>query len=382
MGRMRGSIEHGRIGRALLALALAAAVASCGGTGGSAAADGSAAPAVVEIGRENVVTAGTAQISVGPLVSGELRAAREATVRAEIRGSVLQIGPEEGQSVRRGALLARIETRTLEDSLQSADSQLQSTTEALEVAERELARTERLVQGGALAERDLEAARNAASAARAQRDDARARLASARRSLRDATVRSPLAGLVAQRHVGVGDVVTEGRELYTIIDPSSMRLEASVPSDQLGAVTVGASVNFEVRGYPGQSFAGTIERISPMADPVTRQVSIFVTIPNTQGRLVAGLFAQGRVLQEVRTALVVPLTAVNERTPEPWVLRVRGGKTEKVAVTLGLRDPQTERVELSGGVEEGDVLLVGAAQGMTPGTPVKIRAAAAASGDD
>ena len=65
----------------------------------------------------------------------------------------------------------------------------------------------------------------------------------------------------------------------------------------------------------------------------------------------------------------MPLTAVNERTGAPWVLRVRDGKTERVEVTLGLRDAQTERVEIAAGVAEGDVLLVGASQGMTPGTP-------------
>jgi membrane fusion protein, multidrug efflux system len=155
-----------------------------------------------------------------------------------------------------------------------------------------------------------------------------------------------------------------------------------VPSEQLGAISVGATVNFQVRGYPGQTFAGRIERISPMADPVTRQVPIFVTIPNTQGRLVAGLFAEGRVVQEVKRALVVPLTAVNERGGAPWVLRVRDGKAEKVQVTLGLRDGQTERVEIAAGAAAGDVLLVGAAQGMTPGTPVRIRAAAAPGAGD
>ncbi len=362
------------------ALSAAALASGCGGAESPAAAN--SAPAVIEIGGENVVTVSRQEISVGPLISGDLRAQREATVRAELSGSVLLTVPDEGQPVRQGALLARIAARPQEDARRSAESMLRSAEESLAVAERELARTERLVRSGALAEREIESARNAAIGARAQRDDAQARLASASKALGDATVRAPISGLVARRHVNRGDVVSPGTELYTIIDPSSMRLEASVPSDQLGAVTVGASVNFEVRGYPGQSFAGTIERISPMADPVTRQVSIFVTIPNTQGRLVAGLFAQGRVLQEVRTALVVPLRAVNERGGDPWVLRVRGGKTEKVPVTLGLRDPQTERVELAGGVEEGDVLLVGAAQGMTPGTPVKIRAAAAAAGDD
>lgn len=364
----------------LAALGAAFGGVACRTTESPAAAN--SAPAAIEVGRENVVTVQTAEITVGPLISGDLRAQREATVRAELGGSVLQVVPDEGQAVRRGALLARIEARTQEDALRSAQSMVRSAEESLSVAERELVRTERLVAGGALAERELEAARNSAVLARAQRDDAESRLASARKALADGTVLAPIAGMVARRHVSRGDVVSIGAELYTIIDPSSMRLEASVPSEQLSAIAIDAVVNFQVRGYPGQMFAGRIERISPMADPVTRQVPIFVTIPNVEGRLVAGLFAEGRVVQEVRRALVVPLTAVNERTGTPWVLRVRDGKTERVDVTLGLRDVQTERVEIATGVSDGDVLLVGASQGMTPGTPVKVRTAAPAGTGD
>ena len=110
-----------------------------------------------------------------------------------------------------------------------------------------------------------------------------------------------MAGVVSKRAVNAGDVATMGTELYTIIDPSSMRLEAAVPSEQIGAVRVGAPVSFEVRGYPDQTFEGRVERISPAADAATRQVPIFVQIPNASGRLVAGLFAEGRVTREERT---------------------------------------------------------------------------------
>jgi len=352
-------------------MASVVAAAGCGkGEAGAAAAE--VTMPAIEIGRENVVTVATGDISVGPLISGELRAQREANVRAEIGGSVLSVSAEEGQAIKQGALLARIESRTQEDAYGSAQSMVHSAEEALALAERELARTERLVKAGALAERDLEAARNTATSARAQRDDAKTRAVSAQKSLADATVRSPIAGLVAHKKVNAGDVVSPGTELYTIIDPSSMRLEASVSSEQLGDVHVGAPVTFDVRGYPGQHFEGRVERLGAVADPVTRQVPIFVTIPNTGGRLLSGLFAEGRVLREARRALVVPVTAVNLRG-DPWVLRVRDGKAERVTVTIGLHDEQTERVELLSGVKEGDVLLLGAAQGMTPGTPVRFR---------
>jgi RND family efflux transporter MFP subunit len=365
---------------ATLALAASTSALACGHRG-SADAAGNDQPAVVEVGHENVVTVARGEIVVGPLISGDLRAEREATVRAELGGQVTSVGPDEGQPVSAGTVLARIEARTQEDAFQSAQSQLRSAEEALGVAERELARTERLVKGGALAERDLETARNALVAARAQRDDAQSRLAAARKALGDATVRAPFAGIVASRHVSAGDVVSTGAELYSIIDPSSMRLQASVPSDQLGAIEVGLRVSFEVRGYPEQTFEGRIQRISPVADPVTRQVPIFVAIPNTSGRLVAGLFAQGRVLHQVSNGLVVPTDAVDRRSGQPFVVRVRNGKAERVAVTVGLHDEQSERVEIASGVQEGDVLLVGAAQGMTPGTPVRVRDQAAAAGE-
>jgi RND family efflux transporter MFP subunit len=172
--------------------------------------------------------------------------------------------------------------------------------------------------------------------------------------------------------VNTGDVVTAGAALYTIIDPSSMRLEASVPSEQIGGLRHGVPVRFAVRGYQGQTFAGHIERISPAADPATRQVSIWVSIPNTAGRLIAGLFAEGRVETEMRRALVVPENAVDAASGSPAVTRVRDGKAERVEVKLGIRDPEREQVEVIGGLQEGDTLLVGPARGITPGTPVAI----------
>jgi RND family efflux transporter MFP subunit len=327
----------------------------------------------VQVGKENVATVATETISTGPLISGTLMAEREATVRAEVSGSVLQVTAQEGQSVRRGQLLARIEDQALGDAVASAQSAVRSAEQALQLAEREASRSEALVKGGAIAERELDTARNSVTAAQAQLEDARSRLAAARKQLDNLTVRAPLDGVVAARPANAGDVVSPGTELYRIIDPRSMRLEAAVPSEALSAIRIGLPVQFEVRGYPEQKFEGRIERISPAADPVTRQVSIFVTIPNAAGRLVAGLFAEGRVAQESRRTLVVPISAVNtDDAKAAWVLRVGSGKAERVPVTLGIRDDETERVEITSGVNEGDRLLVGPAQAITPGTPLQI----------
>lgn len=359
-------------GRAVVALALgalAAATAACK----REPAQATPAPAAVRVGTENVATATMETISTGPLISGTLMADREATVRAESSGSVLEVTAREGQPVRRGQLLARIEDQAVSDAVSSAQSAVRAAEQALRLAEREASRSEALVKGGAIAERELETARGNVIAAQAQLEDMRSRLASARKQVDNLTIRAPIDGVVAARPGNAGDVVSAGSELYRIIDPRSMRLEAAVPSEALSAIRIGLPVQFQVRGYPDQAFEGKIERISPAADPVTRQVSIFVTIPNTGGRLVAGLFAEGRVAQESRHTLVVPLSAVNtDDAKSAWVLRVKDGKAERVPVTLGLRDEQTERVEITAGVAAGDRLLVGPAQAITPGTPLQI----------
>jgi membrane fusion protein, multidrug efflux system len=341
------------------------------------------APAAVEVGRENLITVKREQISTGPLISGTLTAQREATVRAEVGGSVLEVNTEEGKSVRQGQVLARIEDQTQRDAFASAQSAVTSAQNSLNVATREQTRTENLVKAGALPDRDLETAQNQVKMAQAQLAQAQSQQATARKALDNASIKAPMTGVVSKRTVNSGDVVTTGGELLRIIDPSSMKLQASVPSEALADIKIGLAVQFQVRGYD-QTFEGHIERISPTADPVTRQVSIFVTISNKSGRLVAGLFAEGRVTRASRVGLVVPTNAVNLNSPkEPWVLRVKDGKADKVNVTLGLRDDQTERVEIQaaqgqgGSLNEGDLLLVGAAQGMTPGTPVHIKDAQA-----
>jgi RND family efflux transporter MFP subunit len=352
-------------------LPFALLVPGCSGASDDAAAKAASAPAAVQIGPENVITAARGTIVVGPNISGELRAERAATVRAELGGSIIQVAVEAGEAVRKGQLLGRIEAQTLGDARQSAVSAVRSAENQLAVTQREVERTQQLVGAGALAARDLDVARNSVTSAEAQVADARARLVNVEKQLRDAILRAPLTGIVSKRPINAGDVVTVGTELFTIIDPSSMRLEASVPSDSLSALRIGATVEFEVRGYD-QKFTGVIQRIAPEADATTRQVPIFVSIPNPGGRLVAGLYAEGRVITQSLDGIIIPAAVVSASGGTPWVLRVAGGKAERVDVKVGLRDERTERVAITAGLNEGDELLRGAAQGIAPGTPVQV----------
>jgi RND family efflux transporter MFP subunit len=354
---------------ALISFAVALA-AACGGPQTSAASSPASA-SVVQLAPENVVTAAVEEISTGPLVSGELTPAREATVRAQVGGSIISLSVDRGQPVRAGAEVARIASRDLDAAMSSAESAVKSAEAVLAVARTEAQRTAALVKGGALAARDVEQAESAVASADAQLAAARARQRSIWQQLDDTSVKAPFSGVVSARPASVGDVVAPGTELFTVIDPSSLRLEALVPSDQIAEVRPGAKVRFTIRGVAGE-LVGSVDRLGPVADPITRQVSIFVSIPNTGGRVIAGLFAEGRVETASRRGVVVPTSAVDETGVTPVVTIVRDGKAHVRPVTLGLRQAETERVEIASGVAAGDVLIVGSARGVADGTPVHI----------
>ena len=359
--------------RSIVSAALAAAALSLAACGGNSTPEAASAPAPTTITADAVANVTAVELQTGPRLAGQLAPGREATARAEVGGSLTTLTVEEGRPVRQGAAVGRIEARDLQSAVASAETGVASARTSLKIATAEAARVQSLVKGGAMAPRDLDMANNAVAAAEAQLAAAQSRLTSARQQMADTVIRAPITGLVSTKTANAGDVVSPGTPLFSVIDPSSMRLEASVPSDQLALLRISAPVEFTVRGYPGQKFTGRIERISPAADPVTRQVSIFVTIPNTGGRLIGGLFAEGRVNSEAHRALVIPLDALDETGPSPSVSRLRDGKVERVQVKPGLRDHERNIVEIASGLNEGDQVLVGAVKSIAAGTQVVVK---------
>ncbi len=333
-----------------------------------------AAPPPALLGPENIAVADTATLVAGPVISGTLTPELGATVRAEIGGSLVEVDADQGMTVKKGQVLGRIDDTSLRDAFLSARAGLRTAESNLELQRRNLERTQRLHAAGAVAERDLETAALSVKNAEGAAADARARLTSAQRQLDKTTLRAPFSGIVSEAGVSEGDVVTTGTALFSVVDPSTMRLEGSVPVQQLSEVKQDMAVRFSVSGYPDRVFEGRIERVNPVVDPTTRQVRVIVTVPNASRSLVGGLYAEGRVATEMRHAVVVPTAAVNRRGIRPEVVRLKRGRVEKVRVGLGIEDAVNERAEVTSGLAAGDTVLIGAAQGLTPGTVARVRA--------
>ena len=348
-------------------------LSACGKNGNAEAVH---ADSTVVIGPENVVLALADTIRTGPSVSGALDAERTATLRAELTAQVTEVLVEAGSPVSTGQVLVKLDASGIRDQELSARSARASAETAAELAHSDLARDQRLMDAGALAQRQFEATRRASLQADAMLADARARYATAELNLRRTEIRAPFSGIVATRSARIGDMVQPGAPIATVIDPHSLRLEAQVPVDQLSTLRVGTAVLFTVSGYEKRQFHGIVARVSPAVDPATRQVPIVVRLPNEEGTLVSGLFADGRVATQSRAGVTVPATAIDQRGLRPLAYRIKGGRLEKVEVEIGFEDPVTERLEIRTGLSAGDTLVLGTAQGMAPGTAMRVSAPA------
>lgn len=342
--------------RTACAAMLSLLLAACGD---DAAVRGDERGGAVAIGDEDFARVEHGELERGPLISGRLTTERQAIVRAQVGGPILEVRAEPGEPVTRGQLLARIDDAALADQRLSGRSAVSSAETAVRVASREADRLAALAEAGAVATQQVETARQAVRAAEAQLADARARLALAEEQVGRTRVRAPLTGVISARPVNAGDVVQPGAELFTIVDPSEIRLEGTIPAAELTDVDVGDPVRFEVTGYPDRTFEGQVARIRPSADPTTGQVRLAVTVPNTERDLVSGLLARGRV-------------GVETERGQSLVTVVRDGRTVAVPVEIGLRDPLTEQVLVRSGLQPGEIVLLGAAQGLTPGTEVEV----------
>jgi RND family efflux transporter MFP subunit len=356
---------HARLVAGAAALILATACGR-GGTPAVATAD-----AALIVGLENITVARQETLQVGPAIAGTLEAERTAQVRAEVGGAMVSIDAEPGQPVIRGQVLGRIDDSGLRDSYASSEAAVHSGELTVGLARRNAERTRALAEAGAVADRDREQADWNLSNSEAQLADAKARMANAEKQVARTVLRAPFTGVVSERPVNLGDIVQSGTALFTIVDPATLKLEGAVEADALEGLKVGTPVTFAIHGAE-KPITGRISRINPAVDPATRQVRVTVALPNADRGVVSGLFAEGRVATSSRVSVVVPSGAVDRKGLKPFVVRVKGGKVERVDVELGVIDAAREQMEGLTGLAAGDTLLLGGARGLTPGSTVQV----------
>lgn len=350
--------------RLFLALTGAVALAGCGGPGGEASEETGGTP---------VETATVEERDLAVTVSsvGSLEADASAEVSSQYSGVVSRILFEEGQEVRRGQVLVRLDGDKLRAELEAAEAaHVRARAEATNL-ERQVERNEQLLEQGAISQQAFDDVRTAYESAQARLEEARAGASLARRTLEDATIRAPFEGRIGSREFDIGDYVNEGETLFPVVDDDTLKVEFTVPEQYVGRLTTGLPVRVQVRSQPGRWYEGEVYFVSPTVDRTNRTVALKARVPNTGRELSGGQFADVSTVIEVREGtLVIPEAAVVPRSGRNLVFVVSGGRALRREVALGGR--QRGIVEVTAGVSRGDTVVIAGQQRLSDSTAVAV----------
>lgn len=298
-------------------------------------------------------------IDEGVAVTGNLEPLETVDVRARLEGDLVGVYVREGERVAQGQVLARFEAGEQTSGRASAVADVTAAKGDLSTAQWNLDQSRELFKAGAIPERDVRVAEQTVATAQARLAAADARLRVASTSEQDTRVVAPTSGVVASRQVENGESVARGASLFTIVRSETLELQAAVPATQSEAIRVGQPVHFTAGG---RDFEGRVARVNPTIDPASRSVTVYVQVPNASGAIRGGTFASGRIVtRTIPDALVVASSALRQSQGggPPIVYRVADQQLEPVSVETGITDQAAALTQVTKGLREGDVVVIG-----------------------
>ena len=385
-------------------------VASAIAAGCSANANGDpSAPAAAAAVQVATAVAESVPLTRYIAVSGTLAAQESAEVAAETAGRIVATPVERGSRVGANADLVRISATEVEAQAREAEANAAQIAARLGIsggaafdvtrvpevanadANRRLARTEfaraetlhksQLISQSEYeqksaqlesAERQYDVAANGAEQQYQSLMAARARMNLAQKAVADTVVRAPFPGLVGERFVSVGDYVTKGTKVASVMRVDPLRIELTVPAQYVSQVAAGRSVNFVVDSYPGEIFTGQVRYVSPSVDTATRALTLEAVVPNPDGRLKPGFFATARIEEAGDTpGIVVPAAAVRTVAGTARVFVIAADRAEERIVMTGQADG--DRVEITDGLRAGERVATSGVERLADGAHVSAR---------
>ncbi|WP_294769135.1 efflux RND transporter periplasmic adaptor subunit [uncultured Rhodoferax sp.] len=303
-------------------------------------------------------------------ISGPLKAVHSAFVKARVAGELQGLSVREGDGVKAGQVVARVDSTESLARVRQAQQQAEAARAQVDIAKRSFENNRSLVNQGFISQTALESSSATLAAAEASYRAAQAGADVATKSLDDTVLRAPISGQVAQRLAQPGERVAVDTRILEIVDLSRLELEASLsPADSL-LVRAGQTAQLSVEGS-ATTVAAKVSRVNPSAVAGSRAVLAYLTLePNAALR--QGLFAQGKLHLGSARTLALPLTAVRTDKPQPYVQTVQDGQVQHQAVAPGARgEVQGQSYVAVQGLTEGTQVLAGSVGPVRAGTKVK-----------
>lgn len=343
-----------------------------GAAGGAPRGPGGRGGMALVLATSDVITVARGSIDAAVPVTGDLRPIETINVRARLEGDLVAVAVREGQRVARGQLLAQFDAREQRSGRSSADADRAAARSELATAQWNLEQSQELFKAGAIAESQLRAAQQAVASSRARLAATEARISAASSELNDTRVLAPASGTIEKRFVQNGEHVARGATMFTLVRNDILELAAALPARLAGGVREGQRVQFIA---DGRAMTGSVARVSPTVDPVTRALTVYVQVPNPGNAIRGNSFATGRIIARTVTgALVIPTSAVRQAADDghAFVYRIGGGTVDQAPVTLGIVDEAKGIAEVVDGLQDGDRVIVGNVGSVGRGMRVEI----------
>ncbi|MGQ0512617.1 MAG: efflux RND transporter periplasmic adaptor subunit [Betaproteobacteria bacterium] len=290
-------------------------------------------------------------------LTGSLTPLNEATVKAKVAGELMAVAVREGESVKAGQLLARVDLTDVQARVAARQADVEAAKAQAVWADKNRAQQKALLDKSFISQSAFDNIQSNYDVAAARLRAAEAELVVARKALGDAVLVAPFAGIVSQRHAQPGERIALDARVVSLVDLSRLQLEAAVPPTAIGQVRVGQPISFRVEGFGEREFEGRIERINPAASAGSRSIAVYAVIDNREGLLRGGMFAQGALtLSKVVGALAVPASAVREEIGQTYVYAIDGGLVKRRNVKVGAPDP-AGRVQVLEGLAAGERIV-------------------------
>ncbi|MBZ5504341.1 MAG: efflux RND transporter periplasmic adaptor subunit [Acidobacteriia bacterium] len=312
------------------------------------------------------------------VLPAQLQAYVESAIYARTNGYLLRWTRDIGSHVKKGELLAEIDTPEIDQELLQAQAARQQTEAQLQLAKSTADRWANLRKTDSVSQQEADQQASAYTQAMANTAAAEANVRRLQQLESFKRVYAPISGVITRRNTDVGALITAGsagagKELFDVAQVDPLRVFVSVPQTNAPSIRVGLPAYIELREYPGQKFAGKVVRTADSIDPATRTLLTEIDVPNHDGHLLPGSYAEVHFAVPIPiTRMSIPVNALLFRPEGPRVAVV--GADHKVhlkAITIG-RDFGI-KVEILGGLDPNDQIVVNPADSLEEGQEVNIK---------
>ncbi len=330
---------------------------------------------VVELGALDVIEVRSRDMAIGLAISGALKAVNSAIVKARVAGELQDLTVREGDTVKAGQIIARVDPGEYQARVRQAQQLAESAKAQVDIARRAFDNNRSLVDQGFISKTALDTSLASLAAAEASFRAAQAGSEVASKALDDTVLRAPLAGLVSQRLAQPGERVSPEARIVEIVDLSRLELEASLSATESMDLRLGQSAVLQIEGS-AKPVNARVVRINPSAVAGSRAVVAYLAVDPAPG-LRQGLFAQGVLGTGHLQTLAVPLSAVRTDKPQPYVQLAEKQQVRHQTVELGARgEIDAQAMVAIKGVSENAKVVSGSVGTLRDGTPITLAPAA------